>query len=306
MSEIQTNKRQKQKEIPKTIIPEEDDGMSFLDHLEALRWHLIRAFSSVIILAIIAFLFSRQLFDKVLLAPKTADFFTNKIFCEFGNYIGAESLCINTKPFQIISIKMAGQFSSDIMVSVIAGFIIAFPYVFWEIWAFIKPAFYENEKKNARGAVITSSLLFMIGVLFGYYIITPLSVHFLGSYNVSNQVINQIGLDSYISTIASITLASGVIFELPIVIYFLSKVGLVTPAFLKKYRRHAIVLIVIVAAVITPPDVFSQILVSLPLILLYEVGIKISARMERKYLAAFENTGEEAPIIRKSEMKTKY
>jgi sec-independent protein translocase protein TatC len=174
---------------------------------------------------------------------------------------------------------MAGQFSTHIMVSLIAGLIVAFPYIFWEIWSFIKPALHSNEKGHARGAVFFSSMLFLIGVLFGYYVIVPLSVHFLGGYSVSNQVVNQINLSSYISTFSSVVLASGVIFELPVIIYFLSKVGLITPVFLKKYRKHAIVVILIIAAVITPPDVFSQILVSLPLIMLYEISIIISRKV---------------------------
>ena len=177
---------------------------------------------------------------------------------------------------------MAGQFSTHIMVSLVVGFIMAFPYVFWEIWSFIKPALYSNEQKHARGAVLFSSLLFILGVLFGFYIIVPLSLDFLGSYNVSSQVLNQINLDSYISTFTSVVLASGVVFELPIVIYFLSKAGIVSPEFLKAYRKHAIVIILIIAAIITPPDVFSQILVSLPLILLYEIGIVISKRISVK------------------------
>jgi sec-independent protein translocase protein TatC len=177
---------------------------------------------------------------------------------------------------------MAGQFSTHIMVSIVAGFIVAFPYVFWEIWRFIKPALHSNEKKHARGAVFFSSLLFLTGVLFGYFVIVPLSVHFLGNYSVSEQVLNQINLGSYISTVTSVVLAAGIIFELPVIIFFLSKAGLVTPSFLRKYRKHAIVLILILAAIITPPDVFSQILVSLPLILLYEIGILISKRITAK------------------------
>lgn len=253
--------------------------MGFLDHLEVLRWHLIRAFSSILILAITAFIFSDFIFDEIILAPKTPSFFTNAILCKFGNYINIETLCINSKPFQIINIKMAGQFSTHIMVSLVAGFIIAFPYVFWELWRFIKPALHSGEKKHARGAVFFSSTLFILGVLFGYYIIVPLSVHFLGGYNVSDQVLNQINLGSYISTVTSVVLAAGIIFELPIIIYFLSKAGLVTPNFLKKYRKHSLVIILILSAIITPPDIFSQILVALPLLLLYETGISISKKI---------------------------
>ncbi len=259
-----------------------EEEMGFLDHLEVLRWHLIRSFIAIIVLAILAFIFHGFIFDTVILAPKSPEFFTNRVLCEFGNMINIKTLCINSKPFQIINIKMAGQFSTHIMVSLVAGFVVAFPYIFWEMWSFIKPALYSEEKQVARGAVFFSSLLFFLGVLFGYYIIVPLSVHFLGSYNVSDQVLNQINLGSYISTITSVVLAAGIIFELPIVIYFLSKAGLITPDILKKYRRHSLVIILALSAIITPPDVFSQILVALPLVILYEVGIKISKRIYAK------------------------
>ena len=259
-----------------------EEDMSFLEHLEELRWHLVRAITSIIIVAIVAFIFKNIVFDVIIIAPKSPDFFTNRMLCEFGNFIGIKKLCINSKPLDLINIKMAGQFTTHIMVSLISGFIVAFPYVFWEMWRFIAPALYSNEKNVAKGAVFFSSLLFLLGVLFGYYIIVPLSVHFLGSYSVSGEVANKINLTSYMTTVASISLAAGVVFELPILVYFLTKVGLVTPEFLKKYRRHSLVLILILSAIITPPDIFSQILVSFPLIILYEVGISISRSIVRK------------------------
>ncbi len=255
------------------------DTMSFLSHLEELRWHIIRSVVAIFLFAIVAFLCYSFIFDNIILAPKSPHFVTNKLFSYLATLTGADVLSINQHPFQVININMAGQFSTHLSVSVVVGFIIAFPYIFHEIWSFIKPALYKNERKNARGAIFYTSFLFILGVLFGYYIITPLSVHFLGSYSVSSQIENQINLTSYISTVTSVVLASGVVFELPILIYFFSKIGLVTPQFLRKYRRHAIVLILILAAIITPPDVFSQILVCLPLMLLYEVGISISKRV---------------------------
>ncbi len=201
--------------------------------------------------------------------------------CLLGQKVDIPKLCINTKTFQIISIKMAGQFTMHITTSIFAGIIVGFPYIFWEFWRFIKPALYENEAKHSRGAVLISSFLFILGVLFGYFIIAPLSVHFLGSYNVSEQVINQINLKSYIGTVTSVTLAAGVTFELPVLIYFLSKAGLVTPEFLKTYRKHAIIVIMTLAAIITPPDIFSLILVTFPLITLYEAGIIISKKIDK-------------------------
>jgi len=253
--------------------------MTFLEHLEELRWHLIRGFLTIIVIAIVAFIFKDIVFDKIILAPKNPDFISNRLLCLLGNKLDIPQLCINAKPFQIISIKMAGQFTTHITTSIFAGFIVAFPYFFWEIWRFIKPALYEQEASHARGAVLVSSLLFLSGVLFGYFIIAPLSVHFLGSYSISSEVINQINLRSYIGTITSVTLAAGVTFELPILIYFLSKAGIVTPEFLKKYRRHAVIVIMLLAAIITPPDIFSLFLVTLPLLLLYEAGIRISRKI---------------------------
>ncbi len=261
-------------------MPKEE--MSFLEHLEDLRWCIIRSFVAILVFAILAFIFSQYIFDNIILAPKTPDFFTNKMLCAFGKWISTDNLCINSKPFQVININMAGQFSMHIITSIFLGIIIAFPYIFFEFWSFIKPALHNNEKKYTGGAVFFTSLLFVLGVLFGYFLIVPLSVHFLGSYVVSEQVLNQINLSSYISTVTSITLASGVIFELPILIYFLSKLGLVTPAFLRKYRRHSLVIILALSAIITPPDVFSQILVALPLFILYEIGINISKRIEKQ------------------------
>lgn len=261
---------------------ENENEMSFLEHLEVLRWHLIKSILGILVFAILAFIFKDIVFNKILLAPKLPDFITNRLLCDFGRSVNVLSLCINSRPFEVISIKMAGQFSMHIMVSLIAGFVISFPYVFHQIWTFVVPALYSKEKRHASGAVFYSSLLFLMGVTFGYFVIVPLSVHFLGSYSVSEQVTNQINLISYVSTIASVVLAAGIIFELPILVYFLSKVGLVTPQFLKKYRKHSLILILALSAIITPPDIFSQVLVAGPLVILYEVGIGISRRIVRK------------------------
>jgi sec-independent protein translocase protein TatC len=268
---------------------EEQKEMTFLDHLEALRWHLVRSILAIVLIAIAAFVFKDIIFDKIIFAPKAPDFFTNRNLCLFGQWVKVPALCINSKPFELININMAGQFSTHIMVSLIAGFILAFPYLIFEIWRFISPALYPREKKHARGAVFFISLLFMVGVLFGYYVIVPLSVHFLGNYMVSQTVTNQINLISYISTVSSITLATGVIFELPVLIFFLTRIGLVTPDFLKKYRRHALVVVLAISAIITPPDIFSQILVTFPLMLLYELGIIISRKILKSEKRKLEN-----------------
>ena len=256
--------------------------MSFLDHLEELRWHLVRSFISIFVFAILAFIFKEFVFDQVILAPSTPDFLTNKFLCNLSEMFQMPALCINQTRLSLQNINMSGQFTTHIWVSFISGVIVAFPYIFWEFWSFLKPALYPNEVKHSQGALFFSSILFIVGVSFSYYIICPLSVHFLGNYHVSDQVENVVNLGSYISTITSIVLAGGIIFELPIVIFFLAKVGLVTSDFLKKYRRHALVVALLLAAIITPPDIVSQVLVCLPLIVLYEAGVLIAKRMERK------------------------
>ena len=259
-----------------------ESEMSFLDHLEVMRWHLLRSIMAIVIMALVAFVFKEIVFDKIILAPKEPSFPTNRWLCELGEILGLKRICINQHPFTLQTVKMAEQFSMHIIVSMVAGLVVAFPYVFFEIWRFIVPALYDKEKQTATGAVFYTSLLFILGVGFGYYIITPLSVNFLGNYKVSESVISAPTLRSYVQTITSVVLASGIVFQLPILIYFLSKVGLVTPGFLKKYRRHSIILIVTLSAIITPPDVFSQILVALPLMVLYEIGIVISKRITRQ------------------------
>jgi sec-independent protein translocase protein TatC len=255
---------------------------TFLEHLEQLRWHIMRALIAIFLVAVVVFILRNFIFNEIILAPKNPEFFTNDLLCRLAATLNSENLCINSNPIEIINIRMSGQLTIHIVISIVLGLIFAFPYVFWEFWSFIRPALYQKEIQHSRGAVFFSSILFIAGVIFGYFVITPLSIHFLGTYQVSDQVVNQINLKSYIGTIASVVLAAGVIFELPILIYFLSKAGLVTPAFLKKYRKHSIVLILVLAATITPPDVFSLFMVTLPLIILYEAGIKISKRIEKK------------------------
>lgn len=256
--------------------------MSFLEHLEELRWHLIRSVLFIMIGTVAAFVFKDFIFSSVIFKPKTPEFWTNRMFAQFGDFIGSEAVKINRNNLELISIKMAGQFLTHIWTAIVAGFILASPIVFFEFWRFIRPALYENEKRHASGAVFFTSFLFLLGVLFGYYLIVPLSIHFLGSYSISGEVTNQININSYISTVVSISLASGVVFLLPIFVFFLSKVGLLTPAFMKRYRKHSYVVMLLLSAIITPPDVFSQIMVAFPLVILYEIGIFISRRIERQ------------------------
>ena len=255
--------------------------MSFLEHLEELRWHIIRSAIAIIVLAVVAFVCKEIVFDEIIIKPSRPEFWTNRMFAKLAELTGANALSINSKPLQLIGINMSDQFSAHLWVSIIAGFIISFPYIMFEVWRFISPALYENERKYSTGAVFYISLLFMLGVLFGYYIIAPLTIDFLGGWQVSAEVTNQITIISYMTTVATVALSGGIVFELPILIYFLSKVGILDAHTLKYYRRHAYVGLLVLATIITPPDVFSQIMVCIPLVLLYEVGIFIARRVER-------------------------
>lgn len=261
----------------------DSDQMSFLEHLEVLRWHLIRSSLAIVSMALIAFLAKGILFDVILFGPKQANFFTYRLFCSVSREISnTELFCLDEMPFSILNTKMAGQFSTHIWVALIAGFILAFPYVLYEFWRFVAPGLRSTERRYSRWVMFFGGILFLGGVLFGYYLIVPLSLQFLGSYTISEEVNNLIDLNSYISTVSTVTLASGIIFELPVVIYFLARSGLVTSDFLRKYRRHSIVLILVLSAVITPPDVASQILVSFPILILYEISIRLAKRIEKR------------------------
>ncbi|MFP9118473.1 twin-arginine translocase subunit TatC [Flavobacterium sp. RNTU_13] len=256
--------------------------MSFLDHLEELRWLLVRSSAGILIGAVIAFTFSREIFDDVIFAPLKGDFVTYRIFCDAANkYDLDKSFCVTEIPVTIISRNMDGQFTTDIWTAIVAGIIIAFPYILYQIWKFISPALYEKERKGAVSFITGTSLLFFLGVVFGYYLIMPLSINFLANYKISDIVVNNVDLDSYLSLVKTTVLSCGLAFELPVIIYFLAKMGLVTAAFLRKYRRYALVIILIVAAVVTPPDVVSQMTVTIPLIILYEASILIAARTNK-------------------------
>ncbi len=261
---------------------EQQNDMSFLNHLEVLRWTLVRSSGAILGFGILAFLMKDFIFNTIILAPKDPSFVTYRFLCSVSQKIGANSFCIDEIPFIVQSRTMAGQFSTHIWMSIAFGFILAFPYIVWEVWKFIKPALHEGEKKNARSFIIITSFLFFVGILFGYYIITPLSINFLGSYSVADEVRNNFDLNSYTGLLKASCLSSGFIFELPIVIYFLTKMGLVTPEILKKYRKYALVMVLILAAIITPPDIISQVIVAIPIVILYELSIKISKYILRK------------------------
>lgn len=251
----------------------------------------MRSTVAILLGASVAFISKSILFDVIIFGPKQPDFVTYRLFCELTEWLtGTGLMCLTEMPFQILNTKMAGQFSTHIWVSLIAGFILAFPYVIWEIWRFIKPGLHDSEKKYSRGVLFFASILFILGVLFGYYLISPLSIQFLGTYTVSSDVTNLIDLNSYITTVSTVTLATGLIFELPIIVYFLAKIGLLTPEWMRTYRKHAFVVILILSAIITPPDISSQVLVCLPIIGLYEISIKICARVVKNQQKELKTT----------------
>lgn len=261
---------------------EEEEGMSFLDHLEALRWHLLRAVSAVLIFSVAAFIAKDFIFGVLILGPSKVDFFTYRVLCDLGNYLGLPALCIDELPFTIQSRQMTGQFSMHMTSSIVVGLIAAFPYLFWEVWRFISPGLYDKERSAARGAVFFVSFLFLSGAAFGYYVLSPLSINFLANYQLDPSIANEFDITSYVSTLTMLVLASALMFQLPVVVYFLSMSGLVTSKMLKAYRKHSVVVILIVSAVITPPDVISQLLIAMPILVLYEVGIQIAKGLERK------------------------
>lgn len=256
--------------------------MSFLDHLEELRWHIIRSLSSIVVFSIAAFIAKDIVFGIIIMGPSRADFWTYNTICEIGQMFNSTALCIDELPFIIQSRKMTGQFTMHIMSSFVVGLILAFPYAFWEFWRFIAPGLLPTERSLTRGATFFVSLLFIMGILFGYYVVAPISVNFLANYQVDPSIKNEFDIISYVSTVSMIVLACGIMFQLPIVIFFLSKAEIVTPDSLKTYRKHAIVVILVLSAIITPPDIISQILICFPLIILYEISIVISRVVLRK------------------------
>lgn len=261
--------------------------MSFLDHLEELRWHVIRALGAIFTCMIAAFIFSREIFDNIIFAPARTDFLTFRALCKLGHAVNyAEALCVDEIPMTIQSRMMTGQFTMALTSSFIIGIVVAFPYVAWEIWRFIRPGLHSNERKYSKGAVASISFLFFLGVAFGYYIMCPVSVYFLANYQISDIIQNEFDIISYVSTVTTLVFGSGILFQLPVVVYFLSRVGIVTPELLRQYRKHAIVVILVIAAVITPPDPISQTIVAMPLFVLYEVSIIISAAVSRRLAKA--------------------
>jgi sec-independent protein translocase protein TatC len=259
----------------------EQHEMSFIDHLEALRWHVIRAAISVVVFATGAFFAKDFLFHDLILGPSRNDFWTYRAFCRLGQMMGSTEPCSNSVNFVIQNRQMSGQLAMHISTSFVVGIVMAFPYLFWELWRFVKPGLYPHERQNSQGAVFFVSVLFILGLLFGYFVAAPMSINFLASYTVDPTIENQIDMQSYISTLTTMTMSCAFVFELPMVVYFLAKAGLITPEIMQLYRKHAIVVILIISAIITPPDISSQIIVTIPIVLLYELSINIARTVRR-------------------------
>ncbi len=269
------------KRQPAALIGSEEAEMSFIDHIEELRWHIVRSLIALVLCSVVVFFNIETIFDRVILGPTHADFISYRLFCQMGRAIGTEGLCLQEVNLTFQNTELAGQFLMSFSTSFMIGFIIAFPYIFWEFWRFLKPALHERERKAARGIVFWSSLLFFTGVLFAYYVIAPFTINFFASYKLSPSFQNIITMANYYDTMADLVMGMGLIFELPIVVFFLAKIGILTPALMKNNRRYAILVILVLAAVITPPDWLSIWLVAIPLLFLYEMGIRIAGRVSK-------------------------
>jgi len=264
--------------------------MSFFQHLEALRWHLVRSALAILIFAIVAFIYFDEIFANVIMGPTHTNFFTYRMMCNMGHalhnissYFNADSFCVKSINVKLINTELAGQFNLQLNSSIMIGLIVGVPYLLYEVWRFIRPALHDKERRAASGFVFYASFLFLLGVLFGYFIITPLSIRFLASYTVSSQIENMYSSDSFISSETMLTLLAGLVFQLPIVIYILANLGIVTPKFMRDKRRYAIVAVLILAAIITPsPDALTMMIVALPLYVLFEFSILVASYVERR------------------------
>ena len=253
--------------------------MSFVDHLEELRWHIMRSVIALLVGGIVVFVKMDFFFGKVVMGPANKDFITYRALCKFSHAVGlGESMCLESINLKLISTQMASQFMMSFTIAMVGGFIVAFPYIFWEFWRFTRPALTKKEQRKTRGIIFWVSLLFFMGVAFGYFLIAPYTVNFFASYTLDPLIANTFTVADYIDNIVSLVLGTGIVFQLPLVVLFLSKVGILTPTFLRNNRKYAFVIILVIAAIITPPDVISQLIVTIPILLLYEISIWISAK----------------------------
>jgi sec-independent protein translocase protein TatC len=271
------------------VVPKGEKEMSFLDHLEELRWHIIYSLIAVVVIGIGVFLARDFVFDTLIMGPKHSTFLSYVVACQFSEFIGfGDKMCIQPVEFEVIVTEMGELFLTHIKVSMILGLILSFPFIFWQFWKFIKPGLHEHEQGAIQGVVLVCSLLFFTGVSFGYFVISPFAVNFLVGYRIAD-IAPQVRLTSLVNYMVMFTAPAGLIFELPVVVYFLAKVGLLTPQFMRQYRRHAIIGILAISALITPPDVVTQFLIGIPLYFLYEISISVASRMSKKYEASLMN-----------------
>ena len=260
--------------------------MTFIDHLEALRWHLVRAVIAWLLGAIAVFIYIDWVFDKIVYAPANSNFVTYTALCRLSHYLHlGQSLCMPPVNIPLQGNTISGPFMSAISIAMIGGIIIAFPYLFWELWKFIKPALSPKEIKYARGSIFWVSFCFFTGAAFGYFLLAPFTFNFLANFTLGSVGAYKYmpTLDDYIDTLNSIILGCGIAFELPILAYVLAKIGIISARFLRTYRKYAFVVILIVAAVITPsPDWTSQTIVAIPLLFLYEISVILCARVDKQ------------------------
>ena len=259
----------------------ETGEMTFLDHIEELRWHIIRSLLAVLVASIVVFIYAEWIYEHIITGPTHSDFISYRWLCSLGRFIGTNTLCLQDINLTLQNTEMSGQFLLSFSSSFMMGFIAAFPYVFWEFWKFMKPALNAEEVKHARGIVFWSSLLFFFGVVFGYLVLAPFTINFFANYQLSPDIKNIFTIKNYYESLSDMVLGMGIVFELPIVVFFLSRVGILTPKIMRKQRRYAIVILIFLSEIITPPDWFSWLLVFVPVYILYEVSINISARAER-------------------------
>ena len=265
------------------FLKKKEDNLSFWGHIDLLRKYLFRSIIAIIIFAVVAFIYKDFIFNTIILLPSDTNFITYRAFCKLGMYLGTENLCFEPYQLSLINTELGGQFRYHLLISAISGIILGFPFIAWQLWLFVKPALKENELKSSKGIIFFISGLFLFGVLFGYFLVAPLTINFLATYELSSNIKNLISISSYISMLTILTLAMGVVFELPVLIFFLTKIELISSAFLRKYRKHSIVIIAILSAFITPSgDAFSLMLVGLPIWGLFEISIIISKRVELK------------------------
>lgn len=260
--------------------------MSFVDHLEELRWHIIRSVIVILVLAIVIFINIQWVFDNIIAGPINKDFVSYRAFCNLSHWLHlGEALCLTPVPVEMQNTTFGGQFFSSFSIAFIGAFVAAAPFVFWEFWRFVKPALKPNEIKSTRFIIFWVSFFFFLGAAFGYYILGPFTFNFLASFQISasNMVATRPTVADYTDNLTNVILGCGIAFELPVMAFALTKIGFITPSFLKRSRKYAFVIILVVAAIITPsPDMISQLLVFIPLFSLYELSILVSKRVYKE------------------------